>query len=178
MHRQDNSGTTFSHTGRVFGMGQSSNRILRNGLMASGTQLPSGDLIKPPAGHFQLCRDYFGFKNWACAIFLSPSVLYASHMVYSERVVSEKKQWRVLVRARVAPSSYTTHDPTTLFTAIDGEPEKSEFCVPVSFDHDSILRVESSRNVVVTSIVFIELEFLEHVGDSGLTFQELQAILH
>ena len=77
MHRQDNSGTTFSHTGRVFGMGQSSNRILRNGLMASGTQLPSGDLIKPPAGHFQLCRDYFGFKNWAvqyscCQVFSMP----------------------------------------------------------------------------------------------------------
>jgi len=152
--------------------------ILRNGLMASGTRLPSGDLIKPPAGHFQLGRDYFGFKNWARAIFLSPSVLYASHVVYSERVVSEKKQWCVLVRARVAPSSYTTHDPTTLFTAMDGEPENSEFRVPVSSDHDSILRVESSRNVVVTSIVFIELDFLEHVGDSGLTFQELQAILH
>jgi hypothetical protein len=140
--------------------------ILTHGLLASGEKV-DGHKITPPDGHIPLGKDCFGKLNWAAAIFISPSVLYASHAVYAERLMSGGKQWCVLVRARVKPHSYSEHSSTTLFKneAIEGEPENSEYRIPSS-DDDKIRRVESSRNVVVTSTVFIQTSFFEKITET------------
>ena len=62
--------------------------ILEKGLLPAGS---SG--IKPAEGHFSLGEVHFGVRNWAAAIFVSPSILYASHAAYSERVFSESQKW-------------------------------------------------------------------------------------
>ena len=150
--------------------------IIHNGLMPSGTKLPDGTLIKPPSNHFQLGTTHFGIANWAHAIFLSPSILYAAHEVYAERIFSEGTRWCVIVKGRVNPSSYKSYDPTVLkYDPIDGEPDQPEYHIPVSSDKEAIIRVESTRNVVVVSIMFVLLDFLEQQL-SGLTFDKLQAM--
>ena len=62
--------------------------ILRYGLKPSGSTLPDGSKIKPPSNHYKLGETHFGITNWANAIFLSPSIPYASHACYSERIFS------------------------------------------------------------------------------------------
>ena len=141
--------------------------IIENGLIPSGT-----NGIKPGKGHYRLGEEYFGIKNWAAAIFLSPSLLYSAHAAYSERVLSQRVQWCVLVRAYCKPRSYKAYDPTVFqYKPMDGEPDLPEYRVPVTDeDRHVILRVESSRSVVVRSLVFVRLSFLE---SQEINFEEV-----
>lgn len=148
--------------------------ILRYGLKPSGSKLPDGSRIKPPTNHYKLGETHFGIRNWASAIFLSPSIAYASHVCYSERIFSGNEQWCVLIKALVNPSAYTMHEPTVYrYDPIDGEPDTPEYRINASSE-DKILRVESSRNVVVTSVFFISLSFLENTPN--LTFNKLASL--
>ena len=148
--------------------------ILRYGLKPSGSTLPDGSKIKPPSNHYKLGKTHFGITNWANAIFLSPSIPYASHACYSERIFSGNNQWCIMVRARVKPDAYTMHEPTVYRgDPIDGEPDTPEFRIEASSE-DKIMRVEAAGNVVVTSIVFISLNFLENTPN--LTFDQLNSL--
>lgn len=146
--------------------------ILEKGLLPAGS---SG--IKPAEGHFSLGEVHFGVRNWAAAIFVSPSILYASHAAYSERVFSESQKWCVLIKAYCRPGSMKAYDPTVLrYDRKEDEPEKPEYRVPVQEeDKNVILRVESARNVVVRSVMFVRVSFLE---DRYLNFEEAIRLLH
>ena len=147
--------------------------ILRQGLLPSGSKLSDGSSIKPPSNHYKLGETHFGIRDWARAVFLSPSILYASHACYSERVFSSSEQWCILIKAYVKPSSYSEHDPTVFkYEPIDGEPDQPEYRIDVT-DNDKILRVESARNVVVFSLMFISLAILEK---SDLKYAELVSL--
>ena len=147
--------------------------ILRYGLLPSGTKLQNGLTIKPPNGHIRLGVKHFGFEDWAKAIFLSPSIAYASNSCYSEHIWSSGEDWCILIKALVEPKSYTKHDPTLLrYNPIEGEPEATEYRIQVS-EGDAIMRVESGRHVVVRSIVFISLDFLQKTPN--LHFEELMS---
>lgn len=56
--------------------------ILRRGLLPSGSKLSDGSSIEPPNNHYKLGETHFGIRDWARAVFLSPSILYASHACY------------------------------------------------------------------------------------------------
>ena len=133
--------------------------IIQKGLLPAGA---SG--IKPAAGHYSLGEEHFGIANWAAAIFLSPSILYAAHACYSERILSESQQWCVLIKAYCKPGSYKSYDPTVFsYRPMDGEPVMPEYRIPVhEADKNVILRVESTRSVVVRSLMFVRLAFLEN----------------
>lgn len=164
--------------------------IIHKGLLPSGSRLHDGTVIKPPCNHYQLSEEHFGQVNWAKAIFVSPDILYAAHVCYSERVMSGGEQWCVLVKTRVKPKSYTSHDATTMIKKepIDGEPENPEYRIEVQSDAGScfdagsssdagsaiVKRVKSKCNVVVTSILFIKLNFLER---DGLTYDMLESVM-
>ena len=133
--------------------------IIKKGLLPAGT---GG--INPGAGHFRLGEEHFGIPNWAAAIFVSPSILYASHSCYSDRVSSEFQQWCVLVKVYCRPGTLKSYDPTVKqYKPMEGEPDAPECRVPVTeADKNVILRVESTRNVVVRSLIFVRLSFLEN----------------
>lgn len=148
--------------------------ILRHGLMPSGTKLPDGHSIKPPNNHYKLGDTHFGIKNWANAIFLSPSITYASHACYSDRITAEDGDWCVLIKAYIKPKSYSEHDPTVLkWDAMDGEPDAPEYRIDVT-EVDKILRLESARNVVVASLVLISEHFLSNL--EGVSLRELKSL--
>lgn len=151
--------------------------IMRHGLKPSGSKLPDGYIISPPLNHFQLDKEYFGNSNWARAIFVSPSITYASHVVYSDRIWSENQQWCTLIRAYVKPDTYDRHKATVF----RDDPTADEPALPeyrISREDEEFFRLKSGagsetvdefdRNVVVTSTVFISLNFLEKTPNLGL----------
>ena len=81
--------------------------IMKHGLLPAGT---GG--IEPPPGHFKLGAFFCNIPNWAAAIFVSPSLTYSAHAAYSERVMSNKEQWCVLIKAYCKPESYKAYDLT------------------------------------------------------------------
>ena len=168
--------------------------ICKNGLKATGSNLPGGKKIIPREKHYGLNEEHYGLKNWAAAIFVSPSILYAAHNCYGERISSDNRRWVVLVKTYVRPKSYTKHCPTTLkpHKRRDGEAEDPEYRVeydkPISngeaddaeynisvTEDDKILRVSSAPNVVVSSVMFILVNFLDNL-DNSMTYEKVKEI--
>ena len=96
--------------------------ILKNGLKPSGSEV-EGKMIQPPKGHYQLGSTHFGIRNWANAVFISPSLIYSGHPTYSERVLIRGSQWCVIVCVLCRPGSFGSY-PSTIVRddPIDGEP--------------------------------------------------------
>lgn len=161
--------------------------ILRHGLKPSGSKLPGGFTISPPLNHIKLDKKCFGIDNWANAVFVSPRITYACHVAYSERISSVNKKWCVLIRAYVKPGTYTRHQSTVSSGAdpIPGESVMPEYRMDADPEEQEIFCVKSGlagteggtefdRNLVVTSVVFISLAFLEKT--SNLTFELLKSL--
>ena len=164
--------------------------ILQHGLVPSGSK--AGDLtVTPHIGHIPLGTDCMGKKDWAAAIFVSPSLLYASDQVYADLLMSGGENWRVVVRVRVEPGSYTEHESTLVSEyakIFNDEPEYrvesneelvsghaviAEYRIKSNKD-DTVQRIERARHVIVTSIVFVRASFLEQVTASqNITYTEL-----
>jgi len=147
--------------------------IVKNGLKPSGTTLDDGTTINPLPGHISLTATVSGIKNWAKAIFVSPSLFYSSDVVYAERINSIKgkedstsNRWACLIEVRLRPDCYSKHNSTVVnYNSLPGEPSTVEYRVQVKSDDDLIYRVASGGNVVVTSITFVLVKFLENVSD-------------
>ena len=139
--------------------------IVKNGLRPSGTKLNDGTQIKPLPGHIGLDATVAGIENWAKAIFVSPSLFYASDVVYAERIVSKNQMWAVLVEGRLKPSSFKKYKSTVLnYNNIPGEPDQVEYRVEQNSDDELIFRISSEKNIIVTSISFVLIDFLDNVS--------------
>ena len=141
--------------------------IVKNGLKPSGSQLKDGTKIEPLPGHISMDKTISGIKNWAKAIFVSPSIFYASDAVYAERINSNSMRWAILIEARVKPNCYTAHNSTVFkYVGKVGESQDLEYRVEVNDENaDYIYRVSQENNVVIKSITFVSVKFLENVKD-------------
>ena len=149
--------------------------IIKNGLRPSGTKLSDGTTINPLSTHIPLNETFSGIKNWAKAIFVSPSIFYSSDVAYAERILSldsnskynnSSDRWACLVEARVKPNSFTMHNSTIWRSQkIEGEPVNVEYRVESKDNDDLIYRVESEKNIFVINISFVLVKFLENVQD-------------
>ena len=140
--------------------------IIKNGLRPSGTKLPYGTSINPLT-----TTTVSEIKNWAMNIIVSPSLFYASNVVYSERFncmkdsSSSPKRYACLVEVRLRPDCFSKHNSTVInYSNLPGEPDTVEYRVEVKSDSDLIYRIDSEKNVVVTSITFVLVKFLENVS--------------
>ncbi len=112
--------------------------IFQCGLVPSGTKLSDGTMIKPPSNHYPPGKRYLDMDNWANAMFVSPSIFYASDRCYSDEVESESMQWRVVMKARVKPSAYKEYNSTVhSHNPIAGEPQYPEFRVETCSSNSS-----------------------------------------
>lgn len=138
--------------------------IIRNGLKPAGTKLANGEVISTLEGHYSLNDTIGGIKNWAKAIFVSPSIFYAAHACYAERIMSGNERWGVLVETRIKPNCFTSHNSTVLRDKpIENEPVDVEYRIEVKSDDDLIFRVLSEKNCYIISITFILIDFLENI---------------
>ncbi len=68
------------------------------------------------------------------------------------------------VETRVKPDCFTRHNSTVFkYKPIEGEPVDVEYRIEVKSDDDLIFRVPSEKNVFITSVTFVLIDFLEHV---------------
>ena len=132
--------------------------IVENGLRLPGTKLKNGIITQSP-NNIPFREDVLGIKNWENAIFASQNIYYS--LGYCD-IIGEREEkfdpypipdnwgWKGLVEVRIKPNSFTKH--------------KSQFVIPYFAGHfslhnnediDDIYRIESEKNVFVTSIVFI-----------------------
>ena len=141
--------------------------IIINGLKPSGSTLSNGTKIVPLPGHISIHETVSGIKNWAKAVFVSPSIFYASDPVYAERINSNSERWAVLIEARVKPNSFTAHNSTVFkYVAKNGESKKVEYRVVVNSNNSNyIYRVSQEQNIIIKSISFVKVDFLENVND-------------
>ena len=146
--------------------------ILQRGLLPAGLRG-----ITPPKGHTKLDKEVFDVPNWAAAIFVSPSILYASHEVYSQRVFSGGHQWCVLVKAYCNREKIKSYNGTVgTYKRKDDEPEKLEYRVAVDEEDKNVfLLIESARDVVVRSVMFVRVSILE---DQNLNLMEALTLLN
>ena len=103
--------------------------IIKNGLKPSGSTLADGTKVNVLPGHISLNATVSGIKNWAKAIFVSPSLFYSSDVVYAERInsfqdeSSSSNRWACLVEVRVKPKSFSKHNSTVVnYKNLPGEP--------------------------------------------------------
>ena len=139
--------------------------IVKNGLRPSGSKLSDGTEINPLPGHIKSDVTVAGIKNWAKAIFVSPSLFYASDVVYAERIVSNNQTWAVLIEGRLKPNTFTKYQSTVLnYNNIPGEPNQVEYRVEQKSDDELIFRISSEKNIITTSISFVLVNFLDNVS--------------
>ena len=112
---------------------------------------------KPLKEHIPLNKKLNNIENWADAIFVTPSILYASK--YADIVVAKCKEFFVLIEGRIKKDCYTSHKITlSEYRFARGEPKLLEYRVK----DDSVSINEKNENVLVESILFVEKFFLEY----------------
>ena len=140
--------------------------IMKYGLYPSGSILENGYEIKPLKGHVQLNIKVDKFNNWAKAIFVSPSIFYAGHPAYAKTIISNNIEYSVLIETRIKKGKFTQHKPTVVkYAQKNGEPTFIEYRIEVKDDSNLIMRIESEKNVIVTSILFAKTDFLKNIKD-------------
>ena len=116
-----------------------------------------------------------GVANWGSALFVSPSIAYAAHLAYAERIASNDREWCCVVNLRVAPGSFDAF-PSTLISEhnpLNGEPSLPEYRVQSDRD-DAIIRINNESSCMVTSITFVTEDFL---ANTELSYLEIQSRL-
>jgi hypothetical protein len=147
--------------------------IMRYGLKRPGERV--GDkVVEIPGDHIRAGVSVDGVANWSDAIFVSPSIKYASDRVYSDRIVSPGNgEWCLLVEAAVHPFGFSSHDSTLLFYNPGiGEDPGVEFRVePPGIETDlnqresvEIDKISSSENVVVLAITLLKDTFIQNTN--------------
>ena len=69
---------------------------------------------KPSSGYINVNEKVASIKNWAKALFVSPSLFYVSDVVYVERIISNNQTWAVLIEGRLKQNTFTKYTSTVL----------------------------------------------------------------
>lgn len=125
--------------------------IMKFGLLAPGARLENGVELEPQKNHIGSHLPMDNFSDWAKAIFVSPSILYALDSCYSQNIESEGENWSILVETKVRPESYHPHASTVSTYQL------SKYD-PVNIEY----RIEKSEDVIPTSIVFVRYSYIEN----------------
>ena len=123
--------------------------ILKNGLKKPGEFMDNNKKVKPRKGHINFGQTFFNIKNWAKAIFVSPSIFYSSCISYSERIESEGEKWCIVIEAKIRPNSYKAYGSTIEnYRFLKNEPRDIEY------------RIENKKDIYIYSILFIKERFI------------------
>ena len=128
--------------------------IFKEGLKKTGEIINGNEKVNVRKGHIQYGKKVNNEKNWANAIFVSPSIFYSSHSTYSERINLNGKKWCVLVEAKIKPNSCQAYDSTIKnYNFKKDEPKKVEY------------RITEMKNIFVCSVLFVEEMFLKNANN-------------
>ena len=81
---------------------------------------------EPLNGHIPLGQKINNINNWAQAIFVTPSIFYASN--YSETINSDMEEWYIIIEAKIKPDFYSEYEGTIYkYKYKIDEPKKIEY---------------------------------------------------
>ena len=129
--------------------------ILRDGLVMPGTVVSVGKRISPPKNHIPRGRAAFGLKDFADAVFLSPSVHYSSDLAYAVPFSHGDQQILPVLECSVQAKSYGVYKSTVpTYAAHPGD------------DMEAIeWRISDPERVVINAVLFIPT--VESLGDAA-----------
>ena len=91
------------------------------------------NFCEPLNNHIHLGVKKDNIEDWASAIFVSPSIFYASK--YSEIINYKNEEWFIIIEARIKPESFSIHESTIYgYQFKKDEPRKVEYrisCPPI-----------------------------------------------
>ena len=131
-----------------------------NGIMSKGL-INTG---KPLRGHITLKRTCDHINNWANAIFVTPSIFYASKN--AEIIYSDGEEWYIIIEAALAFSSefistfrgVSIHESKFYnYNFKEGEPKEIE--VRIEAQPDKIV----TYTILTTSLLFVNKKYLDEV---------------
>ena len=124
---------------------------MKYGLKLPGTKLENGLEIKPLENHMNRYVTVNNIEDWAKAIFVSPSIFYFANAAYAKVIQSCDKEWLILIEARTKIGNYVSQESTVFkYECMEGEAKD-----------DIELRIEKECDIIVISICFLEIYFLE-----------------
>jgi hypothetical protein len=126
--------------------------IAEVGLKPPGSILNNGEEIQIRPNHIQRNTNNQSYpSDWACGIFVSPSIFYSAHPAYSKEISLKNEQWKVLVEVRVKPNSYLERGSTCgdEYKHKKNEPEILEYRIPPN----------NAEDVQVYSLTFVKSKF-------------------
>ena len=127
--------------------------IMERGLLIPGSQLKNGIILESKLSHINR-KIKSPIKDWNKAIFVSPSIFYALNETYSERFNYNGEEWGVLIETKVKPQSFSSHESTIInYRFLKNEPKDIEY------------RINSDKNVMVISVVFVNCSLIEKIGN-------------
>jgi hypothetical protein len=158
--------------------------IFKFGLKSPGTTV-DGVKIKVPPGHIGVGKTIDGVKDWASAVFASPSIAYSCHLAYSERFNQDNQEWCILIDIAIKPGTFTEHSSTVaVYIPLDGEPDSPEMRVAevtssikesdAASDAELLLRVAEDSNIMVMAVTFAQADF---ISNTELSFDEVQNLM-
>ena len=142
--------------------------ILSHGLRCFG---------EPLTYHIPLGEKIDNIDNWVWAIFVSPSIFYASK--YSEIIYSENQEWFIIIEANVNPQSFTKHGNTIYgYKFKISEPEQIEYRIDIKnlcFCSDGSVGPDDERNIETISLLFVKKRFMERCENyiDNLIFEKI-----
>ena len=114
------------------------------------------DFGSPINSHIPLGMKIDGIDDYASAIFVSPSIFYASE--YSELIKYKNEEWFIIIDARFNLELYSIH-PSTIYgyKFRNGEPKDIEFRI-----NDFSSSIIENPHIIVTSLTFINKKYLDN----------------
>ena len=120
---------------------------------------------RPLNNHIHLGVENDNIDDWANAIFVSPSIFYASK--YSELVNYKNEEWSIVIEAKVKSDSYSAHGNTIYkYQFKENEPKYVEYRIksPIIEEYSPCIISEES-DLIVTSLIFVKKKFLDNAKD-------------
>ena len=148
--------------------------IVINGLKLPGKKLNDGTIIQTK--YIPLKDKVDGIKNWENAIFASQNINYALqycdeinlnknnekkfnnsldyafYQLYAKNREMLSNQWKGLVKIKINPNSFTKHKSNFISYYFG-----SHFSIATKTDIDDIYRIPLEKDIIITSIVFLNL---------------------
>jgi hypothetical protein len=158
--------------------------IFRNGLLKPGTKV-NGISISECQNHIRRGTKINGIDNWSEAVFVSPTLTYATHNCYADRLSSPGKgEWCIVMDAAIRPGCFTKHDSTVTAyinkersnskVEIRVEPGERESSVNTSSNVE-IIRISSETNVIVLAALLVKDRFIQN---TTLSDNELNNLMY
>ena len=113
---------------------------------------------EPLEGHIPLNKRINNVNNWANAIFVSPSIFYASK--YSEIIYSDYEEWYIIIEANIEPNCFSMYESTIYkYNFKMWEPKKIEYRIN---NISSVVGGKDESCIETTSLLFVKKKFLDN----------------